>query len=219
MTIPVYHGSDIIITKPSLEYGRANTDFGKGFYVTSDYEMAEKWACRKQIAIVNAYELDLSELADLELTTDKTWLDFVICNRRQAKPNIDVAGYDIITGATADDRMFATIELYEDGFISDDIAIAALNYMNISIQRCLKTKKALEKIRYIGISSPSNQRKAEISYNNEQDRKKMSEAVKKLTADAKHKAEQQRKMAQLNDIVNRAQQFTVDRSPDDTLSL
>ena len=33
--ITVYHGSNIEIPKPSLDGGRADTDFGTGFYVTN----------------------------------------------------------------------------------------------------------------------------------------------------------------------------------------
>ncbi len=46
--VRVYHGSSMEVKKPSLQYGRNDADFRIGFYVTLDYEMAEKWAARKK---------------------------------------------------------------------------------------------------------------------------------------------------------------------------
>ena len=40
----LYHGSIVEVRKPSLHYGRERTDFGKGFYTTTQPEQAEHWA-------------------------------------------------------------------------------------------------------------------------------------------------------------------------------
>ena len=48
--IKVYHGSYCEVKQPSLDNGRLDADFGLGFYVTPDIEMAEKWASRKRRA-------------------------------------------------------------------------------------------------------------------------------------------------------------------------
>lgn len=44
----LYHGSTIATKHPSLQKGRATTDFGKGFYTTTSFEQAKKWALLKQ---------------------------------------------------------------------------------------------------------------------------------------------------------------------------
>ena len=58
----VYHGSNIIVDKPNIEFSRKELDFSKGFYVTEIYEQAEKWSKRKSneydISYVSTYELD-----------------------------------------------------------------------------------------------------------------------------------------------------------------
>ena len=51
--IKVYHGSNCEVKEPSLSYGREDADFGIGFYVTTDVEMAEKWAARRSNPIIN----------------------------------------------------------------------------------------------------------------------------------------------------------------------
>ena len=56
----VYHGSSEIVKQPDIQHSYRALDFGKGFYVTSVREQAERWARRKADltggkAIVNRY--------------------------------------------------------------------------------------------------------------------------------------------------------------------
>ena len=39
----VYHGSDIVVEKPDVLHSYRPLDFGKGFYVTSVRDKAERW--------------------------------------------------------------------------------------------------------------------------------------------------------------------------------
>lgn len=43
MMLKLYHGSNVEVRKPSLRYGRNKTDFGRGFYTTTQQEQAERW--------------------------------------------------------------------------------------------------------------------------------------------------------------------------------
>ncbi|MDR0789059.1 MAG: DUF3990 domain-containing protein, partial [Bifidobacteriaceae bacterium] len=36
----LYHGSNVLITQIDLSIGRDDVDFGRGFYLTSDYAQA-----------------------------------------------------------------------------------------------------------------------------------------------------------------------------------
>ncbi len=47
----VYHGSNVIDDKPDVDHSYRPLDFGKGFYVTSNREQAERWARRKSAGI------------------------------------------------------------------------------------------------------------------------------------------------------------------------
>ena len=40
----LYHGSSVVVRKPLIARGRKTTDFGKGFYTTTDFEQAARWA-------------------------------------------------------------------------------------------------------------------------------------------------------------------------------
>lgn len=39
----IYYGSTVLLEKPSLETLNHKTDFGKGFYTTTDIEQAKRW--------------------------------------------------------------------------------------------------------------------------------------------------------------------------------
>lgn len=37
----LYHGSTVIVKHPNIQKGRNATDFGKGFYTTTNFEQAK----------------------------------------------------------------------------------------------------------------------------------------------------------------------------------
>lgn len=42
----IYHSSDVIVSQPDTRHSRKYLDFRKGFYLTTIYEQAEKYAQR-----------------------------------------------------------------------------------------------------------------------------------------------------------------------------
>lgn len=46
----LYHGSNTEVKNPQILRSRRLLDFGAGFYLTSDYEQAKKWAIRTTAA-------------------------------------------------------------------------------------------------------------------------------------------------------------------------
>lgn len=145
----IYHGSTVIVEKPSLEILNYRTDFGKGFYTTTDIEQAKRWTKIKKERIeeekresnikryVNIYEYSenkkLKILNFLEATEE--WLDFVYKNRKSKRLLHD---YDIVKGPVANDNLFATLRLYERNYISKEDTI-----------RALKTYKLVNQIHFI----------------------------------------------------------------------
>lgn len=167
----VYHGSNSSIPTPSISHGRIDTDFGLGFYTTLDYKMAEKWACRKKNPVITEYELDLNGLSVYEFPLNSEWLHFVISNRGMITPEFDISKYDILIGATADDKMFATIEQYELALISENTAIEVLNCMHVGKQLCLKTENAINQLHFQTEIHPSQHQILSTRDQNAKDRK------------------------------------------------
>ena len=129
----LYHGSLVTVKKPSVLKGRNTVDFGKGFYTTTSFEQAQKWADLKRKrsgvsrAVVSVYEApdDLlnGRYATLNFTgPTKDWLDFVVKNRR----GVSEEKYDLTMGPVANDQLYATIRLYEQGVVTAEAAIEML---------------------------------------------------------------------------------------------
>lgn len=47
----LYHGSNIEVSNPQILETDRRLDFGKGFYLTSSFEQAKRWADRTENAI------------------------------------------------------------------------------------------------------------------------------------------------------------------------
>lgn len=179
--IVVYHGSSTEVKEPSLKYGRYDADFGVGFYVTQDYEMAEKWAAIKKTSVINAYELDLDNLNGIEFELDKSWLDFIVQNRSGSKRiNVDITDVDYIIGATADDKLFSVIEQYEDNLIDVDSAIKAMNAMKIGKQISLRSEEAVAAIQFLSSHIVTDEKKEELFVLRKQARRETNEIVERI---------------------------------------
>ena len=90
----LYHGSTMVVRKPNVKRGRKRTDFGRGFYLTTNFEQARRWALLKQQreistkAVVSVFEFDeaiLNSSSYNVLTYNgptEEWLNFVVKNRK-----------------------------------------------------------------------------------------------------------------------------------------
>ena len=155
MKLIVYHGSDEIINTPTYNGGRNFSDFGLGFYVTTNIEMAKSWASRRsrKPAYVNKYMLNTEGLTSLTFDLDLHWLLFIAFNRgliinEEIKIILDnkykdINDYDVIIGATADDRMFDTLSLFFSNSMTLDHCLKALNSMDLDIQYNIKSSKGI----------------------------------------------------------------------------
>ncbi len=152
MSMIVYHGGTYKIEHPLSDVGRANLDFGLGFYVTDMLSQATEWAkkvadLRHQSPIVNRYTLDrdavLSEYrCKVFIDYDGEWLDFIVDSRQGQKP---WAQYDYIEGGVADDRVIDTINLYMAGLMTREVALVRLSEHRPNNQMCLLSQQLIDK--------------------------------------------------------------------------
>ena len=168
-TIKLYHGSPVIVEKPLYGFGKIYNDYGQGFYCTEHIELAKEWACSiNKDGFVNEYELDMSNLSILNLSSDEfhilNWLAILLDNRlvnlsspvsiRARKYLLDnflpdYKKYDVIVGYRADDSYF----LFARSFINNEISLKQLSYAmklgKLGEQFCLKSKKTFNQIRFV----------------------------------------------------------------------
>ena len=149
MKITLYHGSTLSIEHPLAKVGRADLDFGRGFYLTSLRSQAEQWAARVQLlrasttAWINVYEFDMDAAikAVFKLLRfdayDQPWKD-----------------YDIIEGGVANDRVIDTIEDYLNDIITIEQALGQLVYAQPNHQICLLNQQLIDTYLHFDNSFP-----------------------------------------------------------------
>ena len=113
----IYHGSKDIIEKPYYHGGKAENDYGFGFYCTENLDLAKEWSCsnNENNGFANKYSIDTTGLKILDLTNKRysilNWVAILLKHRtfdlsneisKQAKEYliknfyIDVDEYDIV---------------------------------------------------------------------------------------------------------------------------
>lgn len=100
------------------------TDFGRGFYLTSDFRQASKHATNRCFRendqpIVFVYKVNISELRSYNgkvwITMDEAWAQFIYQNR-SATTTFNHS-FDFVYGGVADGQLDDLIEWMDDGII------------------------------------------------------------------------------------------------------
>ena len=144
----VYHGSNMEVKLPDIRHSKRFLDFGSGFYITTFFQQAEKWAKRKAMrnggcAVVNVYEMS-DNLVNYHVlnfeNADADWLDFVCACRRGENIN---QVYDIVIGNVANDDVFKSVDMYFRGIWDKERTIKELRYYKQNSQIVLVSQKAI----------------------------------------------------------------------------
>lgn len=154
----VYHGSTVLVDAPEIRQGDSFLDFGTGFYTTSSFEQAERWAKikmrreNKAVGYVACYDFDYDAArADAVIQTfesaDRQWLRFVVSNRRGEAIQ---DGADMHIGPVADDNVYQTIRLFETGILDVEETVKRLKTEILHDQWAFHTEKILSFCRFIG---------------------------------------------------------------------
>ena len=158
----LFHGSNAIVENPDLLLSRKSLDFGSGFYTTvnkeQSIEFARKVAIRKgqNRQFVSVYDYD-ETVADpvLDIMSfpipDSLWLDFVRQNRTGLYTGNQ---YDLIIGPVANDDVFATLIVYEQGILNTEQTIEALKIKKLYSQYVFKTENALSFLKFKNFFEP-----------------------------------------------------------------
>lgn len=152
----LYHGSYVDVKEIDFSTSFPNKDFGKGFYLSDNYEQAFQIAKFKSEAldvqpVVNVYEFDEEILSHPELLSVKVfkeysedWADFVLRNRTSDNGE-SIHNFDIVYGPIANDRVGLQIRKLIEHDITFERFIENLKYMKgITFQYFFGTKKSLD---------------------------------------------------------------------------
>ena len=148
--------------KPCLNLARKSLDFGIGFYTTVNKTQAVDFSYKvmnrkgQKTQSVSVYDFD----ADTAKTIldilrfpapDKLWLNFVHQNRMGIYTG---KLYDLIIGPVANDDVYATLIVFEQGILNIEQTLEALKVRELYNQYVFKTEKALSLLNFINSFDP-----------------------------------------------------------------
>jgi len=163
----MYHGSQQVIKLPEFGKGNPNNDYGLGFYMSQNSNLAGEWAVihTNKDGYINEYELDYRSLSVLKLDAlpIESWISVLMSNRKGtfneinlermhkfiAKFGIDLSSYDVVEGWRADDAFFSFIEDFLSVGLSLERMREAMTFGDLGLQVCLKSEKSFKNINYI----------------------------------------------------------------------
>jgi hypothetical protein len=156
--IILYHGSNVEVKKPKLIPSKRLLDFGAGFYLTSDFEQAKKWALRTTNnrecgkPAVSVYEVSQQEFEILNVlifeNANAEWLRYISANR--TGKTVD-DGYDVVNGPVANDQAIRTVNNYIKGYFPESVAIELLLPQKLKDQYAFRTNKALDILKFVEV--------------------------------------------------------------------
>lgn len=166
--IILYHGTHDKIVTPFFGGGDDKHDYGRGFYLTENIDLAKEWAvCRPndKNGWVHKYELDTDglEILDFKEKDVLSWLAELMKHRDAAdskryrvlaakfieKYGIDTTSYDVIKGWRADASYFYIAKEFVKDNIDIEILEELLSLGGLGIQYCIKTELAYSKLHEI----------------------------------------------------------------------
>ena len=162
-----------------LKYSAKATDFGQGFYVTTNYEQAKSWALRKAMKeqseyllanqtidqsivdtmiqpVILTYTIDTLELRQLKgkefISPGKDWANFILSNRIRPLSYTEIE-YDYAVGPVADGNVFKIMMDFQDNHIDQEEfhhKIIPKGKMKLYNQLSMNSLKAVQYLQYKG---------------------------------------------------------------------
>lgn len=163
--ITLFHGSPNKVVTPQFGLGKDKHDYGRGFYLTADIELAKEWAvCRpdESNGWVHEYELDTDGLTVLDFQDHDVlvWLAELMKHRDAddskryrvlskkfiAKYGIDTSDADVIKGWRANASYFYIAKEFVRDNVDVDILEELLSLGGLGIQYCVKSQRAYDQL-------------------------------------------------------------------------
>lgn len=163
--VVLYHGTNDKVVVPTYGKGKEKHDYGNGFYLTENIELAKEWAVcmpNNKNGYVHKFELEVEDLKILDFqkvgvlpwlaelmkhrNADESKRYRVLASKFIEKYGIDTDGYDVIKGWRANASYFFIAR----EFVRDNVDIAILEKLlflgGLGVQYCIKSELAYSKL-------------------------------------------------------------------------
>lgn len=163
--IILFHGSPNRVVIPTYGLGEDKHDYGRGFYLTENLDLAKEWAvCRPDEANgwIHKYELDTDGLKIFDFQQQKVlaWLAELMKHRDAddsrrykvlsvkfiEKYGVNTEGYDVIKGWRANASYFYIAKEFVRDNVDIEILEELLSLGGLGIQYCIKSQIAYSKL-------------------------------------------------------------------------
>jgi hypothetical protein len=170
--ITVYHGSPNTSINPEHGKGQDKHDYGNGFYLTENKELAKEWAaCLKATTqgYVHTFTLDLTDLKIFNFNehSELAWLAEIMSHRdaddsaryrrlapkfiKKFKVDLPESEYDVIYGWRADASYFSIGKRFVRNEIDYTLIGELFHLGGLENQICLKSKKAFKMLKFVKV--------------------------------------------------------------------
>ena len=164
----LFHGTNENFPQIDLSKCKPYKDFGKGFYLTTMQEQAERMAQRtarmyggSPCVIKYSVEDTILSLTDFNIKTferpNEQWAKFVITNRNYNKienskeDNNADSRYDIVFGPIANDDLALLFRQFAGGLISVETLVNEMKYKKLTNQYSFHTERAISLLEKVGV--------------------------------------------------------------------
>ena len=153
----LYHGTNVEFKTIELSKSKPGKDFGRGFYLSDNYDQALDMAQTKYeqmetgTPIVLEYEIADEAFQSLRVLRfeeySEEWAKFILANRNNQTQQ-PVHDYDIVIGPIANDRVGLQLWRYENQAIDLPTLVKNLHFMRgITIQYFFGTERAIQQLK------------------------------------------------------------------------
>ncbi len=163
--ITLFHGTSDRFVSPTFGLGEDRHDYGRGFYLTEDIELAKEWAvCRPNDTNgwvhKYAFNTDGLKILDFQNGDVLTWLAELMKHRDAAdtkryrmlaakfigKYGVDTSEFDVIKGWRANASYFYIAREFVRDNVDTDILEELLSLGGLGVQYCIKSELAYSKL-------------------------------------------------------------------------
>lgn len=155
----LYHGTNTDFEEIDLMKSKPNKDFGRGFYLSADYNQALNMAeikveqLRYGNPTVLEFEIDENAMSSLKTLRfeqySEEWAEFIIANRKNLN-SYPIHDFDVVIGPIANDRVGVQLWRYENQQINLSTLMGRLQFMKgITIQYFFGTERAVTLLKRI----------------------------------------------------------------------
>ncbi|MDR2464885.1 MAG: DUF3990 domain-containing protein [Streptococcaceae bacterium] len=164
----LFHGSNMEIQHPIVQRNAIASDFGVGFYLTSNEVQAGIWAkevTEKKgwgIPTVNVFSFDDEKISTLNCRffqhADEEWLNFIELNRKRMADTVE---HDLVIGPCAKVHKVKLIDEYIQGDYGEEVVLAELGQDALTDQFAFLNQTALQFLIFVESKKVSLQQVSE----------------------------------------------------------